>query len=446
MKSSPRPLKFLPPWRGDETLYSWAAAFHTVLGNGSARDTGSTLFAAEHACRDKVAPKGIDEFVRVTDGALGDLESVVRRRCSIGQFIPFLPPGRFESMLQQRKHADFGGWGVQLSMPASKLSSSTRLHSCASCVSSDLREFGLPRWRLPHQLSGSWMCLEHDCMLAVEASGASHWLLPKADQGPTLHCPSSASEASALRRLAGLSEIAFQAPQLNVEVMRQSIINGLRERGVVSWSRKLAHSALAAWFVAAPISRWLRELKTPESSLSSGEWIHDLLGRRREGHPLKWLLLWTTAFDDEDQAASHRRFVDPLAAPCWDVDGQGNLWDPSSTNLPVGTNQMVIDAPTLADVANSMGIAPETLRKRIGRLGSDGGAFRSVHRRPEKASAAVQAIQEFIEKNPGCTRSEVHRKCKAAVEWIRLNSPETYAVATLPLENRTAGQQWLPFD
>jgi len=78
MRTSPRPLKFLPPWRGDETLYSWAATFHTVLGNGSARDTGSTLFGTEHSCRDKVAPKGIDEFVRVTNGALGDLESAVR--------------------------------------------------------------------------------------------------------------------------------------------------------------------------------------------------------------------------------------------------------------------------------------------------------------------------------------------------------------------------------
>lgn len=446
MKKTLRQLRFIPPWRGDETLYSWAAAFHVVAGNGSTRDTGSLLFGAAHACRDRLAPSGIDEFVRVTSGALGDTESILRGRCPLAQFIPFLPGGRFESMLRHRRDPAFAGWGIQLGMPASKLSSKTRLRSCRMCIADDTHNFGIPRWRLPHQLAGAWVCLEHNCMLAVDSTASSQWLLPHTGAHAGLQSAASSAEAAALQRLAGLSSIACRTDHLDVEALRQSVLARLRDGGVVGWSRKIQRSKLASWFVSKPLSNWLRTLQSPEASLCNGEWIHDLLGRRREDHPLKWLVLWTTVFDEEDQTASHRRFTDPWCAPCWDVNGQGNLWNPSTIDLPIDANRAVANATSLADLAQNMGVATQTLRRRVTTLGGSAGKFRQAQQRPEKTAHVIQSIRNFIDLNPGCTRSDVQRNCRAAVEWARLNSPEAYATATALLEDRTTRQQRLAFD
>lgn len=85
-------LSFIPAWRGDESLYSWASSFHKTCGNGSHRDTGILLFGAAHACKERDAPTGIPHFVHATDGNLGNLPELLRTRCSVGLFIPFLTP------------------------------------------------------------------------------------------------------------------------------------------------------------------------------------------------------------------------------------------------------------------------------------------------------------------------------------------------------------------
>jgi len=447
MNSYARPaLTYIPAWRGDETLYSWAASYHCVLGNGSARDTGSLLFGAQHACRERDAPSGINHFIEVTGGTLGGIQEILRCRCALGIFAPFLPPGRYEDVIDQGLRRGANNWTALLGMPASRLCRSSQLRSCPDCVKQDQTMWGMPRWRSPHQLPGAWLCLEHEALLTAIIGQKSVWELPSADGNSCPRTEPTRAQTNALARLARLAEFAYRSQQVDVEAVRQSVLWGLRERGLSSWSRVLDGRRLAAWFTSLPISLWLRERQECAAALSSGEWIHDLLRHRRENHPLKWLILWSSVFDDANNASDLRRFTDPGTVHCWDVSGQGNLWGPSDMDLPQDLFRLVSDASSLAEFATQLGLTSETLRHRLAAIGSKGVDVRMASRFPRKRESAINAIAKFIAHNPACSRSDIHRQCKAAVEWMRCNAPDAYDIATANLGYRATRQRKLEFD
>lgn len=433
-------LAYIPDWRADETLYSWVAGFHATLGNGSARDTGTMLFGARHACKERDAPTNLQHFVDVTDGTLGSVQSLIRTRSPIGLFIPFLPEHRQRILDDRFCKPDGIGWRTLCGMPASCLAAPHSLHYCEVCVAEDIARWGLPRWRLPHQLVGSWICLEHGCALRTFQSTASQWHLPPTE--PLAHStqPFAPGQVEALRGMAMLAMRLIGSAPLDIESIRQAVLVGLRDQGITTWTYPLDASQLASWFSQDPIAAWLRASSGPWHPLASGTWIHALLRNRVGDHPLKWMLLWSALFADADPAFSHQRFLDPEATPHWDPSGQGSIWGTSSSALPLDIQKIIREAPTLKDAASSLGLTVHTLRRRMAELGTNARVFRFDTSLEHRRSRAVTSISTYIESHPKCTRADIHRDCKAAVSWIRANDPTMFSVAVEAIDNQHSRQ------
>lgn len=439
-------LAYIPDWRSDETLYSWISGFHAVHGNGSARDTGALLFESEHACRDRDAPRNLHHFVSITRAALGDVRSLLLTRTPIGLFIPFLSASRQQALTEQMERPAGPGWRLLCGMPASGLHDTSTMSYCEDCVAEDLARWGLPRWRLPHQLPGSWVCLEHGRELTSLRSNASQWILPPVTRSAHSHTPPELAQAVALKRIASLASQVMGSGTLDVDAIRQAILVGLRDQSITTWLHPLDNDHLSAWFAGSPIAEWLRRSGGPWQRLASGDWIHDLLRNRVGDHPLKWMILWCTLFADQDCSASQRRFMDPVSSPHWDASGQATIWGAAPPSLPADIHDIIANATTLKEAADILGIAVTTLRRRLTELGTNPRAFRQEASYAQRKQRAVDAIRQYISEHPTCSRAEIHRQCKAAVSWIRSNAPEAFEHAVESLGDLRSQQMSLTQD
>jgi hypothetical protein len=421
-------LAYIPDWRADETLYSWVAGFHATYGNGSTTDTAALLFGARHACKERDAPTNLHHFVKATGGELGDVRSVLLTRTPIGLFAPFLSAPRQQLLADRLRGAEGAGWRTLCGMPASCLGDPLALHYCEACVAEDVSTWGWPRWRLPHQLVGAWICLDHGCVLKTLKSTVWHWHLPPTEPQGTHTAPLNQRQADGLRRVATLALRLIGAEPLDIGSIRQAVLVGLRDHGVTSWTHPLDESQLASWFAQSPIAAWMGSSNGPWQRLATGTWVHDLLRNRVGDHPLKWMLLWSTLFADEDEVASHRRFIDPGSEPHWDASGQGTIWGASNSSVPPDIQRVITEAATLKDAASALGLTVFSLRKRLTELGTSARMFRLDTSFGDRRQRAMETISNYIAGHPTCSRADIHRDCKAAVSWIRANDPASYSL------------------
>jgi hypothetical protein len=307
-------------------------------------------------------------------------------------------------------------------------------------VNEDRANLHLPKWRWPHQLAGSWICAEHSRPLRTTIHRSFTWILPELSIGEYLHAEPTPIQLDILRRMSRLAQFAAHQEHLDLSAIRQSVLSELRRQGISSWSHPLSKDRLANWFSASPLADWLRTAQSPESSLATGTWIHDCLRGRRGDHPLKWLLLWSVLFSHEEDVSSQRRFASPWSEPQWDTFGQSSLWIEDTNGLPSNIKQIILGAETLAEAAKQLGLTIGALRDRLLQLGESGGSLRKEHGMPSRRQRAVNSILEFIANQPDCSLGDVHRECKAAVSWLRANSPDDFAIATQQLRAKSTRQ------
>lgn len=448
MKGSPMgdSLSYAPDWRGDETLYSWAAGFHQAVGNGSARDTGRLLFGAEHACRDHDAPTKLSHFVQVTRGRLGDVPWILRHRTPLALFVPFLSLERSNVLASRMLSAEGVGWSVLCGMPASSLNDRMSMRYCPACLTRDMDEWGSVRWRLPHQLLGAWLCLEHRSVLVEARARGSEWILPETGGEQFLPPTPDAEQLESIRRMALLASRIVGRTRLDVDVIRQCILGHLREQGVTCWLHPLDRATLATWFAASPIAGWMGGVSAPLQKLSNGHWVYDVLRNRVGDHPIKWMLLWTALFSN-DSDPNHQRFLDPQCAPHWDANGQGCIWDAASCKVPSDVAQLIASSSTLRDAAAALGLTVFSLRKRLADLGTSARVFRLDSSLEHRRRRAMDAIGNYIAEHPTCSKADIHRDCKAAVSWLRSNDPGLFSTAVGVINDRRPRQmELIPID
>lgn len=439
-------LAYIPTWRGDETLYSWVAGFHAVFGNGSSRDTGALFFTAEHACREHDAPANLHRFVEVTNGHLGDALTLLRTRCPLGLYFPFLSENRRRLMQNMAQGAGVASWRALFGMAATSLTTAGGLRFCDACVRDDLATWGLPRWRLPHQLSGSWMCTQHRRMLIELPSVSSKWAIPT-DTYRTIQLRlSGVHEEESIYRIAKLAQHVHSATALDIDTIRQVTHVGLRERGIVKWTHGLDREQLSKWFAETPLANWLKFQGDSQSKLASGQWIHDLLRNRRGHHPVKWMLLWCSLFSDDDEDRLVHRFVHPHTAPYWRPDGQGCLWETCDSTVPPAIQQLIEKSPTLEAAAHLLGMSSIALRKKLLALGVRAGDFRQLDSFGRRREKAIGRVRDYIDQHPGCGRSDIHAHCKTAVSWIQKNEPALYHQLVSQVQTKSRSQLTLCFE
>ena len=431
------PIAFLPGWQGDESLYSWCARFHQVCGNGSARRTSSVLFGGEHAVRERDAPMQLRHFVDATHGALGSVESILRTRTATGLYWPFLHPRRREQIRRYFDNTAGSGWVTRIGMPASALAV-RELRYCNECVVEDVSRIGIPRWRLAHQISCAHVCLDHENPLRTLKLRASTWLLPpeaKAAIGRTEEATWSPAAGRILQRLAHLAWKCIGVEAIELDLVRAAVLHRLREDGIASWQFPVDGVRLARWFRGTDLASAIREAHSSPARLADGLWVHALLRRRREEHPVLWLMLWCAIHPEYSLDALTSGFLAPAACPViWDERGQGCLWSTPRFALPPNVMDLILRHDSLKSAARVLGISIVTLRRHLELEGCHGGEFFAEARASQRRHDALEVIRQYVAQHPGCSRTAVHHDCKTAVAWLSRNSKDDLArlLATIP--------------
>ena len=440
-------LAFVPGWQGDETLYSWCSRFHLVCGNGSARTTSALLFGGEHAVRERDAPSRLQQFVDVTEGNLGSAESILRTRTALGLYWPFMHFRRREQLRNDFARDQGSGWVTRIGMPASALAASA-LRYCDECVAGDFATVGIPRWRLAHQLSCAHVCLDHGSPLRTLKLKASKWLLPpRSDSSASRRKRDALSpEASrVLQRLAHLAWKCIGVDAIELDLVRAAVMDRLRESGISNWQFPVDEARLANWFRSTALARSIRALHSAPGPLDRGLWVHALLRRRREEHPVLWLMLWCAAHADDSLNALTSGFITPSMCPViWDEQGQGCLWSSPRVALPPDVMNLILRSGSLKSAASALRISVFTLRRHLELEGCHGGKFFGRARAVQRRGEALGVIHGYVASHPGCSRTAVHRDCKAAVAWLDRHAKEDLARLLSTIPERRPRQQDLP--
>lgn len=415
-------LAIVPSWLGDETLYSWAARMHRQSGT-TVRQTSALLFGATHAYRECCAPAGLHHFVAVTGECLGDLRTVLLQRTALAAYFPFLSDALRESFAQRASGAANVAWTSQFGMRASGLAADG-LRWCQRCVEQDRARWGEARWRLPHQLPGVYVCIDHDELLCEHDPTRAAWHLPPADGIAATAGRREAGEMRALRTVATLANSLVGGVQVDRRAMTATLMAALRSQSVIPATKAATVDRLRAWFASTPVAHAVQRLPGMET-LVDGAWVYGLVHGTRVAHPVKWLLLWAAVFADHGDNVAVRLMHDPGQATVWDPSGQGLLWPEANPNADPRLKAAMETHHSARAVAKALGVSMTAVRRYLREAGEQGQHERAARRQQARLKAAMQEIEDFMQNNPACTRSEVRKLCKTQVSWLRRCAPES---------------------
>lgn len=411
----------LHAWHRDESLYSWAAVHHVMVGCASPTVTGIELFGRRHAYRLHDATSGLDHFVRVTDGRLGSVKELMMNRSVLGIHWAVWDSARRHRVLASLVEGNSAYLGLASGLTASRINCDRALRYCEVCARDDRQNTGLARWRLPHQWPGCTVCISHMRPLIREQRTAARWLLPEL---PSRHSSKSNMSDTSLEMDARIGRVANVLASVNggdLGALRKACIVRLTERcDGVSLKRLKSDS----------IGKWFRTTSTAHSagtpiSLASGDWILKLCRERRTDHPLKWILLWSSLceVDSIDRCCDQLQSILSSSSPL-DVQ-QSELW-PELTQetsiLPAHIELALLQSDTLKDAAARLHVTVAILKRWLS--GSPGAEdkWRS-NLRERRIAACRDRILDTARSDLTVTRSKVLSEMKTECAWLSDNAP-----------------------
>jgi transposase-like protein len=420
--TNPKPLALVLAWSGDETLYSWSARMHLFLLS-PCKETGKALFGAVHSYKEWAVNANLFHLNSVTHGRLGSSKSILLSRTPLASFYPFLSEAQQVDFDQRANARESTPWLVRFGMRASRLDGGD-MRWCPHCVDADLSTNRLPRWRLPHQMSGAWWCLDHHVPLKKMHPGRAEWTLPT-DGGNHPDAKVDLIEHEvALRRLAGLSVSLIGKERVNTHGLRRALLGHLRHLGVLPAMKPMSPDDLCLWFVQTTTAKAVVCAEPKFDWLLTKPWIHEVLHSRRASHPLLWLILWASVFEDMSDHELIQGFHDPERMLLWQEDGQGQLWVEASFQSDDRVQSIVRQATSVEDAAKQLNVSVTTVRRYMRQAQCVHQAVRAEDKREQRKQAAVEEIERLINSTSDITKSDVHYHCKSAVSWLRRWDPD----------------------
>lgn len=232
------------------------------------------------------------------------------------------------------------------------------------------------------------------------------------------------SHADSLRTLAALAHSLIGTTMLNLPMIKRAVLSALREQGVLSNGKPISAASIKQWYVTTPIALALSAIQPGLYLLLNGEWIYEILLRRRVGHPLLWMVLWIAAFDRLPTVKLIQGFHRPEDLLAWNEDGQGMLWIEQDLRADAKVQEIVLKAPTVQAAAAQLQVSVTAIRRYMRSAQCLHGVIRAQARRDVRQSRAVDEIELLIRSMPAVTRSDIHRYCKSAVSWLKRWEPE----------------------
>lgn len=418
---SSKPLHLIPDWLGDETLYSWSARMHRLLG-GPTKETGQRLFGAPHAYKEWAASSRLDHLESVTGGLLGDIRSILLKRTVLAAYYPFLRAEQRQDFDERAANAQRTPWLTRFGMRASTLDGS-EMRWCSCCAEEDLSVWGASRWRLPHQMPGAWWCVEHDMPLKMLKPNRAEWSVPVGSEViPDVLL--TIEQQQALRTLSALTASLIGRERIDLVSIKRALLSRLRDLGVVTSMKPVSPEGLQRWFAKTHLSAAVQSVEPNLLPVLDGPWIYETLLKRRSSHPLLWMMLWVAAFEGSSHQEVVRGFHEPDATLIWQEDGQGMLWVEGNFQGDDRVQAIVRSAETIRDAALQLNVSIATVRRYMRGAQCSPKLVRAEDRRQIRKEEALAEIKSLIKSNPDVSKTDIHRKCNSAVSWLSKWAPE----------------------
>lgn len=424
----PRPLQHhTPRWWPGESLYGWCSRLHALRGD-KARDLGRLLFGREHACRVVDIPSGLGRWVHATGAGLGSAEEILRTRTVAAAYWPFASDATRRLLVQAATDAAGVPTPMVLGLPASRIGAWHPLRSCPVCRQERVASRGYATWLLADQLPGSWWCPAHHRPLEQVCSVKAVWRKPGHDEVP-LGEPQGADEAHALAMMRALAEAIASADRINPRGLASSITGRLKTLAIATSPARLNVERINRWLAEAPIVQWMNR-QGRMVNVPANNWVVPMIRGRSRSHPLKWMILWTSAWRSEpvEQAvealqlaarglATHENGTQFLL---WPED-----WGRSVDNgVPAEVEEAFMSCQSIQDVAEALGSSTGAVKRWLTEYPSFGRAWLK-RVREHRILRARENMQLQMATNPSISRAELLRVCKTDVEWLSRNAPIT---------------------
>lgn len=175
---------FLPQLTEGETLFSWAARFHRLSGNALARTSSIQLFGESRAGLRHDFPSHLDRLVEITEGLLGDAETLAYDRTMFGFFAPFQSLEGAAAVFEMMRGNTIEKVKSALGLLPSRLGGYFPMKACQDCITDDMKRSRVSRWHVEHQWPSVWVCRKHGKQLLAlrresQPKDMRRWLLPE---------------------------------------------------------------------------------------------------------------------------------------------------------------------------------------------------------------------------------------------------------------------------
>lgn len=449
----------LAGWLPDETLFSWCSRYHHSAVNGLASATCMQLFGHRTTGSAHDFPGRVDEFVRRTDGQLGDAESLIKSHTVLPYYLAFRDAHGMQASMNSMRGPNIGSLKYRLGMLSSGLPADHPLKACPDCMTDDQKSVGVAYWHRMHQFPTVIVCPAHGTPLLVSPMKVQHvarfqWILPyNAGLSSIVNTAASAwPELAQLRALLSLAQMAvlladaepatFADEQRLSKVFRTRFIEQslASSDGRIFWSLLL--SKIGEYVrVFDSVSGMGRRLAAGCRTQSP---ITRLLGARALMHPSKYLVWIACFFNNWADFLGAYHSVNPQSLPEEDPlpctsavpSGDGRreqaieLFNRGTDSLSAIALMVGVDFGTVAAWAAKEGIAPPRRPKKLhppvlaGVIeGLESGASKEDLAR--KHHVSMVTITRVLRTEPGLSQRWHHvlgerRRQEARTKWLEL--------------------------
>ncbi|ODB55051.1 hypothetical protein A7311_20665 [Paenibacillus polymyxa] len=282
----------------DEVLYSVFARYHVNSGNESSRKTLRDLFSTSNDSAVTAYSGHLYALHTRIPGKAIPVSYLLEHHTLIPYYRPFILENRYNRILQSLVHTNCQSIYMWMGLPASGVESPLFLRYCNQCVSIDRLKFGIAYWHRSHQLTGAFVCPEHQCYLLESPilyaqKGKKHEFIPLEsilqDIVP-LALQGSDKEITIAQKAVDLLKNNYGS--LDMEATRKYYLYRLQYMGFLTAAGNIKFRDLVPQFNSFYSTTMLEDLGCKLNKGSQDTWLHKMLRKPRHStHPLRHLLV-----------------------------------------------------------------------------------------------------------------------------------------------------------
>jgi transposase len=173
-------------WLPNESLYSLVSRQHCLSGSSLPEQTSRQYFGRFRHGAHHDLPSHLEQFVKRTQGALGNVNAISKQRTLLAYYLAFMTDADLQNAIACMANGSVAHLKLRLGILTSRFRANHPLKACPECMVTDRAKHGWSYWHLQHQFPGVWVCPIHGVPLReslLKSSGVERfsWQLPASD-------------------------------------------------------------------------------------------------------------------------------------------------------------------------------------------------------------------------------------------------------------------------